>query len=58
MLTFPPFKFMISKEDKQALKSLENVNYRWHEEGGLGFGYDLIYTFGPNDYFTNTQLTI
>jgi nucleosome assembly protein 1-like 1 len=44
----------IEDHDVPALKSLTDICVKYFEDGN---GYELIFTFSPNDYFTNETLT-
>ena len=50
-----PIAETITDNDEEALKSLENISLSYLEDGQPGF--KLHFTFGPNDFFENTELT-
>ena len=51
MLNHPPIGQMIQEKDRPILGYLANIELDLHE-GEKGEGYDLIFTFLPNNYFT------
>ena len=55
MLNHPPIAQMISEKDRPILGYLANIELDLHE-GEKGEGYDLIFTFLPNNYFTQTVI--
>lgn len=55
MLNHPPIAAMITEKDRPILGYLANVELDLHE-GDKGEGYDLIFTFLPNNYFNGTVL--
>jgi len=44
---------MITEKDRPILGYLSNIELDLHKEG---FGYDLIFTFLPNNYFKGTEI--
>jgi nucleosome assembly protein 1-like 1 len=55
MLNHPPLAGMITEKDRPILGYLANIELDLHE-GEKGEGYDLIFTFLPNNYFNGTVL--
>lgn len=55
MLNHPPIAQMISEKDRPILGYLTNIELDLHE-GDKGEGYDLIFTFLPNNYFNQTVI--
>lgn len=53
MLNHPLLGRVVQEKDRQILMNLIDVACNLHE---VGYGFDLIFTFDKNDYFTNTEL--
>jgi len=48
-----PVGDMVTEKDRPILGYLMNIQLDLHEEGE---GYDLIFTFSPNNYFDGTVI--
>lgn len=53
MLNHGAISRMIQEKDRTILKHLQNIEYTLHDSG---YGFDLVFTFENNDYFSNTEL--
>lgn len=53
MLNHPGISRLIQEKDRPIIMHLQDVNCELHTEG---YGFDLIFTFEKNDYFTNESL--
>jgi nucleosome assembly protein 1-like 1 len=53
MLNHPNIAKQIQEKDRPILMHLVDITYMLHE---VGFGFDLVFKFEKNDYFTNEEL--
>lgn len=53
MINHPGIGKIIQEKDRQILMNLQDVTCTLHQQG---YGFDIIFTFEKNDYFTNTVL--
>lgn len=53
ILNHPGIARLVQEKDRPILMYLQDVTCKLHEDG---YGFDLIFTFEKNEYFTNTEL--
>ena len=53
MLNHPSIAKLVQEKDRPILSHLTDISLVLHTDG---FGYDLLFKFEANDYFTNTEL--
>jgi len=51
-------KEFIREHDEDALKSLKLVKGKPSSDATKPYDFSLTFTFGPNDFFENTELKI
>jgi len=51
-------KDFIHEHDEEALKSLKLIKAKPSDDATKPFNFSLVFTFGPNEYFENTELSL
>lgn len=53
VLNHPGIGRLVQEKDRPIMMFLQDITCKLHEDG---YGFDIIFTFDKNDYFTNTEL--
>lgn len=54
ILNHPGISRLVQEKDRPILMYLQDVTCKLHQDG---YGFDIVFTFEKNEYFTNTELT-